>query len=139
MNNDSPEELARLQQQTRDAVRERLKIESQLANPAALRAATARAYRDRDAVTNPELEERRQQIAAVTKELQSRWHGIDRRARDMERVAKFLDSAPKHIEEHNEAFLAQMPAVLQGRAQIAARLEQAKLSAILPTENDGGR
>lgn len=139
MNNDSPEELARLQQQTRDTVRERLKIESQLANPAALRAATARAYRDRDAVTNPELEEGRQQIAAVTKQLQSRWHDIDRRARDIERVARFLDSAPTHIEEHNEAFLAQMPAVLQGRAQIAARLEQAKLSAILPTEDDGGR
>lgn len=139
MNNESTEELARLQQQTRDTVRERLKIEAQLANPAGLRAATTRAYRDRDAVTNPELEERRQQIASVTKQLQSCWHDIDRWARDIERVARFLDSAPTHIGEHNEAFLAEMPAVLQGRAKIAARLEQVKLHGILPTEEDGGR
>lgn len=44
-------ELQRLQHEIRAAIKERSDLEQRLANPDALRAATARGHRDRDAAT----------------------------------------------------------------------------------------
>ena len=82
------EELQRLRQQVRATVKERTDLEQRLANPDALRSATARAYRDRDAVTNPLLEEARANVAADIAEFHDHWRHLDQIARNVERIAR---------------------------------------------------
>jgi hypothetical protein len=58
-------ELQRLEREVMATVKARTELEERLANPDALRSATARAYRDRDAVTSPLLEEAREKVAGA--------------------------------------------------------------------------
>ena len=82
------EELQRLQKQVRATIKERSSLEQGLANPDALRSATARAYRDRDAVTNPLLEEAREKVAADIEEFHKHWRHVDTIARNVEEGAR---------------------------------------------------
>lgn len=125
-------ELERLQQQVRAMVRERLDIERSITNPAALRSATARAYRDRDAVTSPLLEEARVQIESDVREFHEQWRLVDRIPRTVARLDEFLDDAPDSVRDRRNGIAAELPAVRELRANIGVTLAQAGLHAILP-------
>ncbi|WP_016894200.1 hypothetical protein [Mycobacteroides abscessus] len=134
---DSAAELERLEQKVRAVTRERMDIERGLSNPAALRSATARAYRDRDAVTSPLLEEARDQIQADVREFHSKWRAIDRIYRDISRLAQFLDEAPQSIRSHRDGIVAELPEVRVRRSQIGSKLASEGLVAILPDGESG--
>lgn len=135
---DDEGELRRLEQQLRALVKERTDLESRLANPEMLRTAAARAYRDRDAVTSPLLEEARGRVAADIEALHEQWREPDRIARRVERLEMVLDAdAPEHIRSYRDAILAGLPEVRRVRAGIAATLAQAGLEGILPEEARG--
>lgn len=138
---DTNDELQRLKQEVRAAISERLDLDQQLANLAALRSATARAYRDRDAVTSPVLEEARSKIAAELTAFHDEWRQVDRIAWSVLRLDEFLKEAPAHIREHRDAIAAQMPAARQARARIAETMKNADLASILPDQGltDGER
>jgi hypothetical protein len=131
------EELQRLQKQVRATVKERTDLEQRFANPDALRSATARAYRDRDAVTNPLLEEARANVAADIAAFHGHWRHVDKIARNVERIGDLLDGAPTHIVGHGDALVAGLPAVRELRAQVARDLTAAGLHSILPEEGAG--
>ncbi|UCA22858.1 hypothetical protein [Mycobacterium kansasii] len=126
------DELHRLEQQIRAAVKERADIEQRLANPAALRSATARAYRDRDAVTSPLLEEARRKVSADIADLHGRWRQIDGIAHRVDRLADLLETAPTHVQEHRDAIMAALNQVRLGRSRIAQDLTTAGLECLLP-------
>ena len=128
------EELQRLQKQVRATIKERSSLEQGLANPDALRSATARAYRDRDAVTNPLLEEAREKVAADIEEFHKHWRHVDTIARNVERVADLLDEAPAYVLSHRDAIAEGLPAGRERRAQVARGLIAAGLHSILPEE-----
>lgn len=141
-NNDGDAQTLRdLQQRVRDTIKQRTDIERQLANPDTLRSAAARAYRDRDAVTSPLLEEARDKVAADITELHKQWRDIDRTARDTDRIQDFLDEAPDHIKAHRDAIEAALPTARETRARIGRDLTAAGLQTILPEEasTDGTR
>ncbi|EHB48867.1 hypothetical protein MycrhDRAFT_5708 [Mycolicibacterium rhodesiae JS60] len=94
MTPDPEVELAQLQEQVRATVRERQDIERQLANPDALRSATARAQRDRDAVTSPLLEEARGKIADDIADFLKEWRHMDKVGHTAQRLAPVIESAP---------------------------------------------
>lgn len=125
-------ELNRLQQQIRATIKERMDIERHLANPDALRAATARAYRDRDAVTNPRLDEERTKITEDIGAFHDQWNAIDFIADKTQRLAPFLDDAPDSVRAHRDAILTELPSVRNARAAIANRLAAAGLANVLP-------
>jgi hypothetical protein len=128
-------ELAQLQEQVRTTVRERQDLERQLANPNALRSATARAERDRDAVTSPLLEEARGKIAADIADFLKEWRHVDKVGRTAERLAPVIETAPDGVREHHAAIGAELPAVRRRRAQIAEKVRSADLAAILPDDD----
>lgn len=128
------EELARLEKAVRATIKERMDLEQGFANPAALRSATARAYRDRDAVTSPALEEARTKVAGDIAAFHQEWRGVDRIAGNVERLEDLLDEAPAPIREHRDAIVAELPEVRQLRARIAEDLKRAGLENILPEE-----
>lgn len=131
---DDIETLRNIEQQVRDTIKQRTDIERQLANPDALRSAAARAYRDRDAVTSPLLEEARDNVANDIAELHKQWRGIDRTARDTDRIEILFDEAPDHIKAHRDAIIAALPAARETRARIGRDLAAAGLQTILPEE-----
>jgi hypothetical protein len=126
------EDPKQLEAQVRAAVKARQDLERQLADPAALRSATARAYRDRDAVTNPRLEEARAKIADDRDAFDKEWQHIDTVTRNIGRLAEVLDAAPQPIQQHRDAIAAKTPAVHHARAQIAETLTTAGLAGIIP-------
>jgi hypothetical protein len=128
-------ELAQLQEQVRATVRERQDTERQLANPDALRSATARAQRDRDAVTSPLLEEARGKIAADIAGFLKEWRYMDKVGHTAERLAPVIESAPDGVREHHAAIGAELPAVRRRRAQIAEKVRSADLANILPDDD----
>lgn len=132
------EELQRLQKQVRATVKERTDLEQRFANPDALRSATARAYRDRDAVTNPLLEEARVNVAADIAAFHEHWRHVDKIARNAERVEDLLEGAPAHVLGHRDAIVAGLPAVRERRARIARDLTAVGLQSIVPEEGCGG-
>jgi prophage DNA circulation protein len=134
MPDDATDELHLLSNEVRAVTRERLDLAQRLANPAALRSATARAFRDRDAVTSPVLEEARSKIATDIAAFNKEWRQVDKSARDVERLAELLETAPPRIREHRDAIIAELPAVRQARARIAKVLKNAGLATILPDE-----
>lgn len=129
---DSAAELDRLQQQVRAIIRERMDIERALANPSALRSAADRAYRDRDAVTSPLLEQARVQIESDVREFHAQWRSIDKVDRNISRLAQFLEEAPQSIREHRDGIAAELPVVRERRALVGDNLAKAGLYAILP-------
>lgn len=129
---DSAAELERLKRQVRATIHERMDIERGLSNPAALRTATARAYRDRDAVTSPLLEEARGQIESDVREFHAQWRSVDRIPRGVERLAQFLEDAPESVRAHRDGIAAELPGVRKRRAEIGEQLAQSGLRAILP-------
>lgn len=131
------EELRRLQEQVRDTIKERRALEQRLANPDALRSATARAYRDRDAVTNPLLEEARANVAADIAVFHEHWRHSDQIARNVERVADLLDGAPAHVLGHYEAIVDGLPAAQERRDQVSRDVAAAGLESIVPEEVPG--
>lgn len=131
------EELQRLLKQVRATVKERTDLEHRFANPQALRSATARAYRDRDAVTSPLLEEAREKVTADVAALQKEWRHPDQVARNMERLGAVLDEAPAHIREHAGAIADELPEAYRGRARVTERLKSAGLESLLPEEGAG--
>lgn len=133
---DSAAELDRLERQVRAMTRERMDIERGLSNPAALRSATARAYRDRDAVTSPLLEEARAQIESDVHEFHAQWRLVDRIPRGMERLAAFLADAPEAIRAHHDGIAAELPGALTCRGEIGDTLARSGLHAVLP-DGDG--
>jgi chromosome segregation ATPase len=128
-------ELAQLQERVRAAVSERQDIERQLANPDALRSATARAHRDRDAVTSPLLEEARDKITADIADFLKEWRHVEKVARTAERLLPVIESAPEVVREHHAAIDAALPAVRRRRAQIAETMRSAGLASILPDDD----
>ncbi|CAN3132130.1 hypothetical protein ACNUDN_29880 [Mycobacterium sp. smrl_JER01] len=128
------EELQQLQKQVRVTIKERTDLEQRLANPDALRSATAQALRDRDAVTNPLLEEAREKVSADIAEFHERWRHIDTIARSVERVAELLDEAPAHVLAHRDAIVEGLPAIRARRFEVARDLTTAGLHSILPEE-----
>jgi hypothetical protein len=103
------EELRRLEREVRATVKARTDLEQRFANPEALRLATARAYRDRDAVTSPLLEAARDKVAADIAAFHDEWRQADLIARNMERLAGVLEEAPGHIGEHRDAIIDELP------------------------------
>ncbi|OBK38613.1 hypothetical protein A5658_03585 [Mycobacterium sp. 1245111.1] len=133
-------ELQRLQHEIRAAIKERSDIEQRLANPDALRAATARAHRDRDAVTNPLLDEARGKVSADIAALNEAWRHVDTVTRSIDRLNDLIEHAPAHIRRHRDAIAESLPNVRQARAKIAERLRAAGLESLLPEEaGDGAR
>lgn len=128
-------ELAQLQEQVRATVRARQDIERQLANPDALRSATARAQCDRDAVTSPLLEEARGKIAADIADFLKEWRRMDKIGHTAQRLAPVIESAPDGVREHHAAIGAELPAVRSRRAQIAEKVRSADLASILPDDD----
>jgi hypothetical protein len=126
------DELQRLEKAVRATIKERMDLEQGFANPSALRSATARALRDRDAVTSPALEEARGKVAGDIAVFRDEWRQADRTARNVERLDGVLETAPAHIREHRDAIIAELPAARQARARIAAGLGTAGLASILP-------
>lgn len=126
--------LRDLEQRVRDTIKQRTDIERQLANPDTLRSAAARAYRDRDAVTSPLLEEARDKVAADIAELHKQWRDIDRTARDIDRIHDLLDDAPDHITAHRDAIKAALPAARETRSRVGKDIAAAGLQTILPEE-----
>lgn len=132
---DDTAELHRLQQQVRATIKERIDLDQRYTNPDALRAATARALRDRDAVTSPKLEEARDKVNADLAALHKEWHHADQIARNIERLDPALgEGAPAPIRQHRDAIIAELPAARSARARIADRIAQAGLAGILPEE-----
>ena len=131
------EELRRLEGEVRATVKARTDLEQRFANPEALRSATARAYRDRDAVTSPLLEEASGKVAADIAAFHEEWRQPDQIARNIERLDAVLDEAPAHIREHRDAIVDELPEAYRGRARIAERLRPAGLESILPEERAG--
>jgi hypothetical protein len=128
------EELRRLEREVRATVKARNDLEQRFANPEALRSATARAYRDRDAVTSPLLEEARSKVAADIAALQKEWRHPDQVARNVERLGPVLDEAPR---EHRAAIVGELPEAFRGRSRVAERLRSAGLESLLPEEGAG--
>ncbi|WP_236739718.1 hypothetical protein [Mycobacteroides abscessus] len=131
MGEGTTDELHALRQQIRAAQRERLDIESHLGNPDALRSATARALRDRDAVTSPALEEARTKIARDIAALRSQWHRVDRARHIAERFARIIEEAPEAVRDHYHAIGAELPEVRRIRARIATELRLAGLGTVV--------
>lgn len=136
MTPDPEVELAQLQEQVRATVRERQDIERQLANPDALRSATARAQRDRDAVTSPLLEEARGKIADDIADFLKEWRHMDKVGHTAQLLAPVIESAPDVVREHHAAIGDELPAVRRRRAQVAEKLRAANLANILPDDDD---
>lgn len=134
---DSPEALQDLERQVRDTIRARVDIERQMANPDALRSAAALAYRDRDAVTSPLLEDAREKVAGDIAQLHEQWRGIDRAAHDIDRIQDLLDEAPDHIKAHRDAMEAALPTARQTRTEVGRLLADAGLHTILPEDAYG--
>ncbi|MFV1501322.1 hypothetical protein [Mycobacterium kansasii] len=135
---DAIEELRRLEAEVRATVKARIDVEQRFANPEALQSATARAYRDRDAVTSLLLEEVRSKVAADIAAFHEEWCRPDQIARNIERFDVLLDEAPAHIREHRDAIVDdELPEVYRARARIAERLRSAGLASILPEERAG--
>lgn len=129
---DSTETLRDLERQVRDTIRARVDIERQMANPDALRSAAARAYRDRDAVTSPLLEEARQKVAGDIAELHKQWRDIDRVDHDIDRIQDLLVEAPDHIQAHRDAIAAAIPTARHTRTDVGETLAAAGLHTIVP-------
>jgi hypothetical protein len=134
---DDVEELQRLRKQVRATIKTRTDLEQRLANPDALRSATARAYRDRDAVTSPLLEEAREKVAADITAFHEEWRHIDKIARNVDRVNDLLVDAPSHILGHRDAIAAALPTARDTRAHVADGLKQAGLEGLVPEEGHG--
>lgn len=128
------DELRDLRQQIRAAQRERLDLEAHLGSPEALRSATARALRDRDAVTSPALEEARTTMAADIAELQSQWCSVDKTAHVAERFAGVIDEAPLAVRDHHSAIAVELPEVRRQRDRIAAELLATGLIGVVPED-----
>jgi hypothetical protein len=128
------DELQRLEREVRATARARIDLEDRLADPGALRSATARAYRDRDAVTNPLLEEARAKVAADIAALTEQWREVDTVSRNAERLDDLLDEAPDHIRGHRDAIMAALPAAREARARVGRDLAEAGLQSLLPQE-----
>lgn len=126
------EELQRLRREVRATVKARTDLEARLANPDALRSATSRANRDRDAVTSPLLEEAREKVASDIAEFHDKWRDVDKVARNVDRVNDLLVDAPAHVLGHRDAIVAALPAVREHRARVARDIAAAGLQAILP-------
>ncbi|MEB3023008.1 MULTISPECIES: hypothetical protein [Mycolicibacter] len=129
--------LRDLERQVRDTIAERANLERGLAHPDALRSATARAYRDRDAVTSPLLEEARLKAADDIAEFHKRWRELDKIARNTARLKELLECAPPHVQEHRDAIVAELPAAREQRARIGHDVKAAGLESLLP-EGYGG-
>lgn len=129
---DDADELRRLEQQVRTTIKARMGLEQHLANAAALQSATARAFRDRDAVTSPALEEARGKVADDIDAFHARWRELDRIARDVDRLSELIDEAPAHVRGHRDAITAGLPDVRETRARIARIVAAAGLEGILP-------
>ncbi|MDO2396088.1 hypothetical protein QRB38_20140 [Mycobacterium avium subsp. hominissuis] len=138
---DDEAELARLQREVRATIKARTDLESGLANPEALRSAIARAYRDRDAVTSPLLEEAREKVAADIEEFHKQWRHVDKIARSVERLNDLLVDAPAHVLGHRDAVVAALPGVREQRTRVSREIAAAGLASILPEEDttDGER
>lgn len=134
---DDAEELQRLQTEVRATIKARTDLEQRLANPQALRSATARAYRDRDAVTNPLLEEARGNVAADIAAFHEEWRHVDKIARSVDRVYDLLADAPVHVQGHRDAIVAALPAVRDHRTRVAEDLRAAGLESVVPEEAPG--
>lgn len=131
---DGVEKLRLLERQVRATVKARMDREHGLANPAALRNATAQAYRDRDAVTSPMLEEARAQVSADVAAFHEQWHYIDKKARNLDRLGPILHEAPSHVLGHRDALVAAIPEARRVRARIEDAVRAAGLDGILPDE-----
>jgi RNA-splicing ligase RtcB len=131
---DDEAELQRLQRLVRATITARVDLESRLANPEALRSATARALRDRDAVTSPLLEEAREKVAGDIEDFHDKWRRVDKIARSVERVEDLLVDAPAHVLVHRDAIVAALPQVRERRARVARDLAGAGLAGIVPEE-----
>ena len=137
---DSEQELRRLEGELRAVIKTRMDLERGLANPDALRAATSRAHRDRDAVTSPLLEEARQGIVDAIGSFHEAWRHVDKCVRQMERFADVIAEAPPQVQECRDEVLAAAPQVREARAQIGARVSAAKLIGVVPgNENNDGQ
>lgn len=134
MANDA-EELRELERRVRATIKMRMGLEQQLANPGALRSATAQALRDRDAVTSPLLEEARAKVTADIAAFHEEWHSIDKYARTVERLSVVMDEAPTHILKHRDALVDGLPEARRARARIGERLRTAGLASLLPEED----
>jgi hypothetical protein len=99
-----------------------------------LRSATARALRDRDAVTSPLLEEAREKVAGDIEDFHDKWRRVDKIARSVERVEDLLVDAPAHVLVHRDAIVAALPQVRERRARVARDLAGAGLAGIVPEE-----
>ena len=130
-------ELQRLQHEIRAAIKLRSDLEQRLANPDALRTATARARRDRDAVTNPLLDEARDKVAADIAAWNEAWQHVDIVARNVDRLSDLVEHAPVHIRRHRDAIVELLPTVRQDRARIADGLRATGLEGLLPEEGPG--
>ncbi len=134
---DDEAELARLQREVRATIKARTDLEARLASPEALRSATARANRDRDAVTSPLLEEAREKVAGDIDDFHDKWRHVDKIARSVERVEDLLVDAPAHVIGHRDAIVAALPQVRERRARVARDLADAGLAGIVPEEGSG--
>lgn len=132
MGEETTDDLHALRQQIRAAQRERLDIESHLGNPDALRSATARALRDRDAVTSPALEEARTKISGDISAFQSQWQLVDRAQRITQRFARVIQEAPEAVRDHYHALGTELPEVRRIRERIATQLRHAGLETVVP-------
>jgi len=136
---DSEQELRRLEGELRAVTKTRMDLERGLANPDALRAATSRAHRDRDAVTSPLLEEARQGIVEAIGSFHEAWRNVDKCVRQMERFADVIAEAPPRVQECRDEVMAAAPQVREARAQIGARVSAAGLIGVVPgDEGDDG-
>lgn len=133
---DTVEELHRLEAELRTVVKARMDLERGLANPDALRPAIGRAYRDRDAVTSPQLEEAREGIIEVIAEFHAAWREVNKAAREIERYEVFISEAPKRIQEARDEVLAAVPGVRAARTQIGRRVAAAGLIGVIPEEDE---
>lgn len=134
---DDADELQSLHREVRATIKARIDLEQHLANPQALRSATARAYRDRDAVTNPLLEEARERVAADIAAFHAEWRHVDKIARSVDRVYDLLVDAPAHVQGHRDAIVAALPAVRDRRTRVADDLRTAGLYSVVPEEAPG--
>lgn len=135
---DDEAELARLQREVRATIKARTDLENGLANPEALRSAIARAYRDRDAVTSPLLEEAREKVASDIEEFHTQWRHVDKIARNVDRINDLLVDAPAHVLGHRDAIVAALPQVREQRARVSREIAAAGLASILPEEDTHG-
>lgn len=115
-------ELARLEARVKELVRERLDIEASVGNPDALKVATDRAWRDRDAVTSPALEAARAAVADDLDRFYDEWHYVTKSERTFARFSKFLESAPKHIRDHVAGAAVDAAEIRRLRERIARTL-----------------